>query len=118
MRAAIERAVRAAALKLYYGQATVAQVIETVASEINLPTDNSPRENAQAVRKRRRDEIMAEYYRLEPKIGMAAATRTAGKFVADPDDLVEIASLARSIRRWRDRDEILGQCPSTRPKID
>ncbi|MGY8684563.1 hypothetical protein Q2941_43460 [Bradyrhizobium sp. UFLA05-153] len=104
LRAAIERAVRAAALKLYYGQATVAQVIATVASEINLPSDNSPRENAKAAQKSRRDEVMAEYRRLEEKLGRRwAVAPTATKFITDPEDVVELENLKRDIRRWRDK---------------
>jgi hypothetical protein len=95
----IEQAVRAAAEALFARDQTVAQVLAAVAEMV---ADGTPRERAAAVRESRREKMVVEVIRLEQEgRGREAPMLVARKNARDPRDPVEIASLARNIRRWR-----------------
>src|SRR5258708_39993982 len=93
--AAVERAVRVAALALLSRDQTVAEVVaaltEAVAGE--MPADVTPRETVAAVRQSRREKMVAELIRLEHEgRGRPAAMLVARKFAAEARDPVEVAS--------------------------
>jgi hypothetical protein len=115
--AAIERAVRAAALALLARDRTVAEVVAALTDAVagEVPADITPRESVAAVRQSRREKMVAELIRLEQEgRGRPAAMVVARRFAADARDPVEVASLARKLRRWR--REKNGQCPVSVPE--
>lgn len=108
--AVLERAVRDAALALIARDpvakvfATLAAAVEGVAAE-----GLTPRELTTAARQTRREEMLAELSRLEREgRGRAAVMLVARKFARNRLDPVEVASLARALRRWRKKN---GQRP-------
>jgi hypothetical protein len=110
--ATVERAVKAAALALLARDQTPAEVVASLTDAVAAisPADTTPREGVAAVRQSRRGAMLAELERLERQgRGRAAAMVVAGKFAADPHDDVEVASLARKLRRWRHKKN--GHCP-------
>lgn len=66
----------------------------------------SPRERAAQAKEERRKQMLADLAKTPDD--PAAATRTARKFARDPADPIEVASLARQLRRWAKKN---GQCP-------
>jgi hypothetical protein len=62
--------------------------------------EETPREAAAAARQSRRERMLAEYWRLEPKLWRSTATRVARKFARDPLDPIEVRNLATALRRW------------------
>lgn len=103
----IERAVRAAALALMARKQTVEEVFASLANAVatDTPAEITPRERVAAVRQSRREKMFAAVMRLEEQgRARAAPMLVARKFAADPHDPVEVASLARKLRRWRHRD--------------
>lgn len=88
--AVIERAIRAAATTML---------------------DITPREALAALSRSRREQMLDELARYERQgRGRAAAMLVARNFASDKHNSVEVASLARKLRRWR--DEKSGQCPN------
>jgi hypothetical protein len=116
--AAVERAVRAAALALLARDQTVAEIVAALADAVgaDVPADNiTPRESVAAVRQSRREQMVVELERLEQEgRGRPAAMLVARKFAAEARDPVEVASLARKLRRWR--REKNGHCPVAAPE--
>jgi hypothetical protein len=101
--AAIERAVRETALKLWARDQTVTEIVAklTVVGEMPVIT---PREGVAAVRQARRDEMVAELIRREQEgRGRGAVMRIARDFAIDKFDDGEVNNLARNLRRWRER---------------
>jgi ribosome biogenesis protein Tsr3 len=110
--AAVERAVKTAAMALLARDRTVAEVVAALTDAVAAisPADVSPREGVAAVRQSRRNAMLAELECLIQRgRGRAAPMLVARKFAADPHDMVEVASLARKLRRWR--REKNGHCP-------
>jgi hypothetical protein len=115
--AAIERAVRETALKLWARNQTVTEIVEKLTVVGAMPADITLRESVAAVRQSRRKEMLAELERLEQEGRKRDAVMVvAGDFAADASDTVEVDSLARKLRRWR--REKNGQCPFAIPKIE
>jgi hypothetical protein len=115
--AAVERAVKAAALALLSRDRTVAEVVAALADAVSadVPADTTPRESVAAVRQSRRERMVTELIRLEQKgRGRPAAMLVARKFASDPHDPIEVESLARKLRRWR--REKNGHCPVAVPQ--
>jgi hypothetical protein len=115
--AAVERAVKAAALALLSRDQTVAEVVAALTAAVagDVPADITPRESVAAVRQSRQEQMVVELVRLERQDrGRAAAMLVARKFAADARDPIEVASLARKLRRWR--REKNGQCPVAAPE--
>jgi hypothetical protein len=107
--AAIERAVRETALKLWARDQTVSEIVAklTVVGEMPVIT---PREGVAAVRRSRRDEIMAAVARREREGHRRGTVKWAArKFANDPG---EVENLERSIRRWRERIPDIVRIPS------
>jgi len=100
-------AVRAAALALLAREQTVAEVVASLADAVaaDIASDTpaiTPRESVAALRQSRRRAMLAEMERWEQRgLGSSAATRVAQKFATDPDDPVDVESLATKLRRWR-----------------
>jgi hypothetical protein len=67
---------------------------------ITSAVEEPPRESAAAARQSRRERMLAEYYRLLPKLGRSTATRVARKFARDPLDPIDVRNLATALRRW------------------
>lgn len=110
--AAIERAVKAAALALLSHDQTIAEVVATLANAVagEVPADVTAKESVAAVRQSRRDKMVAELIRLEQEgRGRPAATIVARRFATDPRDPTEVESLATKLRRWRRKKN--GHCP-------
>jgi hypothetical protein len=110
--AAIERAVKAAALALLSHDQTIAEVVATLANAVagGEPADVTPREGVAAARQSRRDKMITDLIRLEQEgRGRPAATIVARRFASDPHDPTEVESLATKLRRWRRKKN--GQCP-------
>jgi len=110
--AAVERAVKSAALALLARDQTIAEVVAALTDAVAAisPADATPREGVAAVRQSRTRAMLAELDCLIQRgRGRAAPMLVARKFAADPHDTVEVASLARKLRRWRSK--INGQCP-------
>jgi hypothetical protein len=110
--AAIERVVRETALKLWARDQTVSEIVEklTVVGEMPVMT---PREGVAAVRRSRREEMIAELIRREregPKRG--AVLKVARDFASDRHDDDEVQTLARNLRRWRERIPDVVRLPS------
>ena len=110
--AAIESAVRATALRLLARDQTVAQVVAAlavVAGEAPI----TPRESIAVVRQSRRERMVAELERLERQgRGRAAPMVVARDFASDARDPIEVASLARKLRRWRRKNSDTVRLPS------
>jgi hypothetical protein len=97
----IERAVRATAEAMLARNQTVAQVLAALAE---IAADTTPREHAAAVRESRREKMIEEVIRLgQEGRGREAPMLVARKNARDPRDPVEVATLARNIRRWRQK---------------
>jgi hypothetical protein len=110
--AAVERAIRAAAMAILARDQTVAEIVAKLTDAVAgiAPADFSPREGIAAVRQSRRKAMLAELEALTQRgRGRAAPMLLARKFAADPHDSVEVTSLARKLRRWR--NEKFGRCP-------
>ena len=113
--AAIERAVRETALKLWARNQTVTEIVEKLTVVGAMPADITLRESVAAVRQSRRKAMLAELERIEQEgRGSAAAMLVARKFASDPLDPIEVESLATKLRRWR--REKNGQCPVSVPE--
>jgi hypothetical protein len=112
---AIYLAVQRAALVLLKRETAVAEAVAVLADAIAAgDAGATPRENVKAIRQSRQEAMLAELERYEQQGRRTAAARlVARKFAADPSDRVELASLARKLRRWR--DEKKGHCPSRPP---
>jgi hypothetical protein len=113
--AAIERAVRETALKLWKRGQTVTDIVAKLAAVTDMPDISTSREAGIAARAARRDEMLAAVMRYEQAGRRDAVTRAARDFAVDKTDETEIESNAKSIRRWRSK--LSGQCPSSAPKI-
>ena len=84
--AAIERAVKVAALR----QLTVAEAVAAVTSATAVPS---------------RETMLAEVFRLEQEgRGSSAVMLVARKYASDPTNPIAVDSLARKIRRWRKKN--------------
>ena len=110
--AAIERAVRETALKLWARDRTVTEIVAklTVVSEMPAIT---PREGVAAVRRSRREKMVGELIRREqegPRRG--AVMKVARNFASDRHDDDEVKNLARNLRRWRERIPDIVRLPS------
>jgi hypothetical protein len=105
--AVIEQAIKAIALaRLARGQ-SVAEVVAalTDAGLDEMSAGSTPRESVAAVRQSQRKAMLAELERLvQLGRGRAGPMLVAHRFAADPRDPVEVASLARKLRRWRCKD--------------
>lgn len=102
---AIERAVREAALKLWARDDTVAEVVAKLTVVTEMPSIATPRECAVAARQSRREKMLAALGRHEQDgRGRDAAMRVARDFAVDREDSVEVESLARQLRRWRQKE--------------
>jgi hypothetical protein len=115
--AAVERAVKTAAMALLARDQTVAEVVAALTDAVagEMPADVTPRETVAAVRQSRREKMVAELIRLEQEgRGRPAAMLVARKFASDPLDPIEVESLARKLRRWR--REKNGHCPVAAPQ--
>jgi hypothetical protein len=95
-RAAIRHTISALAA----GLITQVEAFAAITSAVAAPADQTPRESAAAARQSRRERMLADYYRLQPTLGRATATRVARKHANDPLDPVEVESLARLLRGW------------------
>jgi hypothetical protein len=85
-RAAIERAVKAAALR----QLTVDEAVAAVTSAMAMPS---------------RETMLAEVFRLEQEGRRPSAVMlVARKYASDPTNPIAVDSLARKIRRWRKKN--------------
>ena len=110
--AAVERAVKAAAMALLARDQTIAEVVSMLTDAVAsiAPADITPREGLASVRQSRREQMLDELTRYEQqKRGRASVMMVARDFAADKHDNVEVASLARKLRRWR--SEKTGHCP-------
>jgi hypothetical protein len=105
--AAVERAVKAAALALLSREIGISEALAAVAAAMGGTKGEkgeaaTPREFAAAMRRDHRASIVAEIVRLENEgRGRAAAMILARANAADPRDPVEIETLANRYRRWR-----------------
>jgi hypothetical protein len=111
---AIFLAVQRAALVLLKRETASAEAIAVLAAAMagDTPADVTPRENIKAVRRSRREKMLDELARHERRDRISAVNLVARAFAADKHDPVEVASLERKLRRWRDkRDEKNGHCP-------
>ena len=110
--AVVERAVKAAAMALLARDQTVAEAIAALSDAVDsiAPADVTPREGLAALRLSRQEQMLEELARYEQQ-GRArvAVMLVARDFAADKHDTVEVASLARKLRRWR--SEKNGHCP-------
>src|SRR3954447_26146395 len=110
--AAVERAVKAAAMALLARDQTVAECVAGLTEAVTAlaPASVTPREGVAAVLQSRSNAMLAELELLIQRgRGRAAPMLLARKFAADPHDTIEVASLARKLRRWRSKKS--GQCP-------
>lgn len=110
--AAIKRAVMETALKLWARDQTVTEIVAklTVVGEMPAIT---PREGVAAVRRSRREKMVAELIRHEqegPRRG--AVMKVARNFASDRHDDDEVKNLARNLRRWRERIPDIVRLPS------
>jgi hypothetical protein len=110
--AAIKRAVMETALKLWARDQTVTEIVAklTVVSEMPAIT---PREGVAAVRRSRREKMVGELIRREqegPRRG--AVMKVARNFASDRHDDDEVQTLARNLRRWRERIPDIVRMPS------
>jgi thioesterase domain-containing protein len=116
--AAVKRAVEAAAIALLARDQTVAEVVAALTDAVAsiAPADVTPREGLAALRQSRREEMLDELARYERQgRGRDAAKMVARDFAADKRDAVEVASIARKLRRWR--SEKNGQCPNATSEL-
>src|SRR5437016_3569386 len=108
--AVVERAVRAAALALMARDQTIAEVVAALTDAVASvsPADITPREGIAAVRRSRRERMLEELARHERQgRGRDAVKLVARDFAADKHDTVEVASIARKLRRWREEKRTL-----------
>jgi hypothetical protein len=96
----IQRAIRATALELLQGQQTFGELVAKLTALASTIAPRPDREAAEAERKARRAAMLAEYYRLQPKLGRSTATAVARKFARDRRDRAEVENLATVLRRW------------------
>jgi hypothetical protein len=113
--AAIERAVRETALKLWERDQTVTEIVAKLSVVVEMPSISTPREVGIAARASRRDNMLAAVTKYEQAGRRDAVTRAARDFAIDKSDETEVESNAKSIRRWRAK--VSGQCPSGALKI-
>ena len=108
---AIEHAIRGAAKRLFSSGQTISEVVAVLAVAGEVP-DTTPRESAAAVR----ECMVAELRRLEQQgRSRGAVALIAGKFASDPLDPIEVDTLKRNLRRWKNK--ICGHCPIPLSKI-
>jgi hypothetical protein len=111
--AAIERAVRETALKLWARDQTVSEIVAKLTVVGAMPAI-TPREGVAAVRQARRNEMVAKLIRLEQegRGGRGAVMRIARAFAIDKFDDGEVNNLARNLHRWRERIPDIVRIPS------
>lgn len=106
-RAAVADAVLNAAEALLAHRVSVDDAVASVTMAIagaDTCRESSPRERIAAARGLRRREMLEEISRIERSgKGRAAAMIVARTFAIDAHDPVEIESLARQLRRWRQK---------------
>jgi hypothetical protein len=113
--AAIERAVRETALKLWAREQTVTEIVAKLTVVSEMPTEVTPREGIAALRRSRRDEMVADLVRHEREGRKRDAVMLVARdFAVDPLDDVEVDSLARKLRRWRVRIPDTVRLPSAK----
>ena len=115
--AAVERAVKAAAMALLARERTIAEVFAGLTDAVDgiVPIDVTPREAVAALRRSRKEQMLdalARYERQGRK--RDAAKLVARDFAADKRDAIEVASLVRNLHRWR--NEKNRQCPKATDK--
>lgn len=102
--AAIELAVKAAALALLSREIGISEALAVVAAAMGGTKDEAatPRELAAAGRQAYRERVVAEIVRIE-KEGRrrAAASIVARLHAADVCDPIEVETLTNKFRRWR-----------------
>jgi hypothetical protein len=99
--AAIEYALRAAALKLLTRQISTAEALAAVGAAMNGDdeTATTPRELAAVGLQAYRRQVLAEMER--ERLGRNAAYIVARRHARDPADPVEVENLMNKFRRWR-----------------
>jgi hypothetical protein len=105
--AAVQAALRAAAAKALEVMGRDEVIRLTVAALATA--DLTPRELAGEARRSRRDAMAAELARLGG--GRDAPMLVAKKFAVDARDPVELANLARSVRRLRKKSDLVRTAP-------
>lgn len=102
---AIEHAVRIAAAAMLERGATRAEAIAIALASLDGAAPVTPRERVREGRQAQRERMLAEYADLVAAgREHEAASVVARKFAIDRHDPVEIDSLARKIRRWRQNE--------------
>ena len=103
----VAHAVKVAALKQLAREIGIAESLAVVAAAVMGGTGDetaTPRELTAAAHQVRRAEMLDELIRLEQKgCGRAGAMIVARKFARDKLDNVEVESLSRQLRRWREK---------------
>ena len=102
--AAVERAVKAAAMALLARDIGISEALAAVATAIGGTEDETatPRELAAAGRQAHRAQVLAQIGRLEKEgRGRAAASIVARLHAADVRDPVEVETLRNKFCRWR-----------------
>jgi len=105
-RAAVERAVKAAASALLTRQISVRDALAVVTTAMGAPGEEAtPRELAAAARKRHRASVVAEIVRGEQEGKSSIVSSLARRDALDVHDMVERATLENKYRRWRRAEE-------------
>jgi nucleoid-associated protein YgaU len=99
--ASVEHAVKVKALARLAIEIGIGEALKVIAAA----TDATPRELAAAGRQAHRAEVVAEIVRLEKEgRGRDAVSIVVGEYVIDRRDSIEVDSLSRKFRRWRDAE--------------
>jgi hypothetical protein len=109
----VQEALKAAALEALAVMDRGEVIRQTIAAVAT--SDLTPRELTLADRQARKVAMVAEVRRLERLGNGRSVPMLAARKFADPRDPVELASVARQIRRLRKKS---GPCPNRAPEID
>jgi hypothetical protein len=108
-RRAVAHAMRAALLAIEKRQSSIEAVFAALVDQVADKMGATPRENAAAVAQERKRCMLERLAQFEREgRGRYSPMLVASEFCRDERDTIEVASLARKIRRWR-REAQLGQ---------